>query len=64
VGESCSVYLAPDHEFLARGDYAKIGFSDSFRSNHWAPQRDIIEAPSIRSACESSGKDWRTKRRP
>jgi hypothetical protein len=62
VGESWSVYLVPDHEMLARGDYEGIGFRDAFRRCHWAPRRDILEAlPSIRSACESSGKNWRAK---
>jgi hypothetical protein len=60
VGESFSAYLVPDHETLARGDYEKIGFNDSFGRMHWAPRRDILSAlPSIRTACEKSGKIWR-----
>jgi hypothetical protein len=59
VGESFSVYLVPDHEMLARGDYDRIGFNDSFGRRHWAPRKDILEAlPSIRAACERSGKNW------
>jgi hypothetical protein len=64
VGEQFSVYLVPDHETLARGDYERIGFDDSFGRTHWAPRRDIAETlPHIREACEKSGKDWRARRR-
>jgi len=62
VGESFSVYLIPDHEMLARGDYDCIGFNDSFGRRHWAPRQDILTTlPHIREACAKSGKDWRTK---
>jgi hypothetical protein len=64
VGESISVYLMPDHDALAKGDYERIGFGDSFGQNHWAPRRDIIEALRyVRAACEKAGKDWRSPRR-
>jgi hypothetical protein len=60
VGESFSAYLVPDHETLARGDYERIGFNDSFGRMHWAPRRDILSVlPAIRTACETSGKAWR-----
>jgi len=63
VGEQFSVYLLPDHEMLAKGDYERIGFSDTFGRSHWAPRRRILETlPSIRDACEKAGKDWRAFR--
>ncbi|MET4294770.1 hypothetical protein ACVW1A_007831 [Bradyrhizobium sp. LB1.3] len=63
VGEEHSSYLVPDHETLARGDYDRIGFTDTFGRFHWAPRIDISRvAPSIREACEKSGKDWRAYR--
>jgi hypothetical protein len=63
VGESFSVYLVPEHETLAKGDYDNIGFNDSFDQTHWAPRRDILKTlPSIRGACERAGKDWRSFR--
>jgi hypothetical protein len=62
VGELFSVYLIPDHEILARGDYDCIGFNDSFGRRHWAPRQDILTTlPHIREACAKSGKDWRAK---
>jgi len=55
VGEQFSVYLLPDHEMLAKGDYERIGFSDTFGRSHWAPRRRILETlPSIRDACEKA----------
>jgi hypothetical protein len=63
VGESFSVYLVPDHETLAKGDYESIGFNDSFDRIHWAPRQDILRTlPSIREACKLAGKDWRSFR--
>jgi hypothetical protein len=63
VGESFSVYLVPDHETLAKGNYESIGFNDSFDQIHWAPRQDILRTlPSIREACERIGKDWRSLR--
>jgi hypothetical protein len=62
VGESFSVYLIPNHEMLARGDYDRIGFNDSFGTMHWAPRKDILTTlPYMREACTKSGKDWRAK---
>jgi hypothetical protein len=63
VGEGFSVYLVPDHETLARGDYQRIGFDDSFGREHWAPRRDVlVTLPYIREACEKSGKVWRSRK--
>jgi hypothetical protein len=63
VGEQFSVYLIPDHEMLAKGDYQRIGFTDTFGRSHWAPRRRILETlPAIREACEKAGKDWRAFR--
>jgi hypothetical protein len=63
IGETFSVYLVPDHETLARGDYHRVGFDDSFGRMHWASRGDIIAVlPSIREACERSGKNWRSAR--
>ncbi|MCP3444206.1 hypothetical protein [Bradyrhizobium sp. CCGUVB14] len=60
VGESFSAYLVPAHERLAKGDYQRIGFTDSFGRDHWAPRKDILEAlPYIREACEKANIDWR-----
>jgi hypothetical protein len=60
VGESFSVYLVPDHESLAKGNYERIGFDDTFGRMHWAKRRDILSVlPSIREACERSEKKWR-----
>jgi hypothetical protein len=57
VGEQFSVYLIPDHEMLAKGDYQRIGFTDTFGRSHWAPRRRILETlPSIREACKKAGK--------
>ncbi|WP_027527429.1 hypothetical protein [Bradyrhizobium sp. Ec3.3] len=62
VGETFSVYLVPDHETIARGDFRDIGFSDTFNREHWAPRSDTIRAlPYIREACERSGKNWRKR---
>jgi hypothetical protein len=45
---------------LAKGDYVRIGFNDTFGSLHWAPKRHIHDAlPKIREACERAGKNWR-----
>jgi hypothetical protein len=61
VGEQFSAYFIPDHEGLAKGDYQRIGFDDTFGSLHWAPRRHILAAlPSIREACRIAGKDWRS----
>jgi hypothetical protein len=61
VGETFAVYLVPDHETLARGDYQRVGFDDSFGRMHWASRRDIATVlPFIREACERSGKHWRS----
>jgi hypothetical protein len=61
VGEDFSFYLIPDHKRLAKGDYQRIGFYDSFGREHWAPRRNIMEAlPYIREACAKADKDWRS----
>jgi hypothetical protein len=63
VGEQYSAYLIPAHERLAKGDYQRIGFTDSFGRNHWARRRDILETlPYIREECEKAGIDWRSQR--
>jgi hypothetical protein len=60
IGEEFSAYFIPDHEGLARGDYQRIGFDDTFGSLHWAPRRHLLDAlPQIRDACERAGKVWR-----
>jgi len=60
VGEQFSVYFIADHQSLAKGDYQRIGFDDTFGSLHWPPRRHILDAlPAIRAACETVGKDWR-----
>lgn len=64
VGEDFSAYLVPAHERLAKGDYQRIGVTDSFGRSHWAPRRDILRAlPYIREECEKAGIDWRSGRR-
>jgi hypothetical protein len=40
VGEQFTVYLVPDHEYLAKGDYQHIGFTDTFGRYHWAKRID------------------------
>jgi hypothetical protein len=63
VGEEFSAYLTPAHEALAKGDYRRIGFTDSFGRYHWAPRRDILETlPYIREECEKAEIDWRSRR--
>jgi hypothetical protein len=63
VGEQFSAYLVPAHEKLAKGDYQRIGFTDSFGRSHWAPRQDILAAlPYIREQCEKAGIDWRRQR--
>ncbi|WP_063683412.1 hypothetical protein [Bradyrhizobium stylosanthis] len=63
VGETYSAYLVPAHELLAKGNYQRVGFSDSFGRNHWAPRKDILEALTyIRDACDKSNIDWRGRR--
>lgn len=60
VGEMFTVHFIPDHESLAKGDYQRIGFSDTFGRHHWAPRRHILDAlPLIREECQKFGKDWR-----
>jgi len=64
VGEQFSAYLYPAHERLAKGDYQRIGFTDSFGRNHWAPRQDILKAlPYIREECEKAGINWRGSQR-
>ncbi|HJX83133.1 MAG TPA: hypothetical protein VJ723_02170 [Candidatus Angelobacter sp.] len=61
VGEQFTAYFIPDHESLAKGEAARIGFDDTFDSLHWAPRRHILDAlQSIREACRIAGKDWRS----
>jgi hypothetical protein len=63
VGEQFSTYLVPAHEALAKGDYRRIGFTDSFSRSHWASRQDILRAlPYIREECEKAGIDWRSRR--
>ena len=63
VGEQYSAYLVPAHHALAKGNYQRIGFTDSFGRAHWAPRRDILNAlPSIRDACEKANVNWRAPR--
>ncbi len=63
VGEAHSAYLVPAHHMLAKGDYQRIGFVDSFGRDHWAPRKDILTAlPDIRAACERANIDWRAMR--
>lgn len=60
VGESYNAYFEPEHELLATGDYQRIGFTDSFNRNPWAPRRSILQAlPDIRGACKLANVDWR-----
>ena len=59
IGKYASFFI-PDHETLAKGDYVRIGFNDTFGSLHWAPKRHIHDAlPKIRQTCERAGKNWR-----
>jgi hypothetical protein len=59
VGQMFSVYFIPDHEGLARDDYDRIGFSDTFGKYHWASKRDVLRArKSIREACDKVGKSY------
>jgi hypothetical protein len=61
VGEQYSAYLVPAHERLAKGDYQRIGFTDTFGRSHWAARQDILRAlPYIREECDKAGKDWRS----
>jgi hypothetical protein len=60
VGEQFTVHLVPDHEFLAKDNYQRIGFTDTFGRSHWAKRKDILTAlPYIREECENKGKNWR-----
>jgi hypothetical protein len=52
VGEQFTVHLVPDHEFLAKGNYQRIGFTDTFGRSHWASRR-VIGWASL-PACEQS----------
>jgi hypothetical protein len=64
AGEQLTAYLVPAHEALAKGDYRRIGFTDSFGRSHWAPRQDILRTlPYIREECEKAGIDWRSRRR-
>ncbi|KWV56655.1 hypothetical protein AS156_04035 [Bradyrhizobium macuxiense] len=63
VGETFTAYLAPAHWRLAKGDYQRIGFTDTFNRNHWAPRQDILRAlPYIREQCKKAKIDWRAGR--
>jgi hypothetical protein len=63
VGEQFSAHLVPAHHRLAKGDYQRIGFTDSFGYSHWAPRQDILRAlPYIREECGKAGIDWRARR--
>jgi hypothetical protein len=60
VGQLFSVYFPPDNEGLARDDYDRIGFSDTFGKYHWASKRDIVRARKfIREACDRVGKSYK-----
>jgi hypothetical protein len=60
VGEQFTVHLVPDHEYLAKGNYQHIGFTDTF-GYHWAKRVDILRTlPYIREECAKVGKDWRS----
>ncbi|WP_371259494.1 hypothetical protein [Bradyrhizobium sp. URHD0069] len=57
MGEQFSAYLVPAHQKLAKGDYQRIGFTDSFGRSHWAPRQDILRAlPYIREECDRLAK--------
>jgi len=59
VGEQFTAYFIPDHESLAKGEAARIGFDDTFGTLHWAPRSHIRDAlPEIREACKRAGKNW------
>jgi hypothetical protein len=59
VGEQFTAYFIPDHEGLAKGEAARIGFDDTFGTLHWAPRSHIRDAlPEIREACKRAGKNW------
>ncbi len=59
VGQQFSVYFIPDHEELARDNYDRIGFHDTFGKYHWAAKRDVIRTRRyIREACEKVGKKY------
>ncbi len=60
VGEQFSVYFIPDHESLARDNYDRVGFNDTFGKYHWASKRDVIETRKhIREACDKVGKSYK-----
>ena len=56
VGESFSAYLIPNHTTLAKDDYDRIGFNDTFGRYHWAPKSQIVRTKSyIKAAIERMG---------
>lgn len=59
VGQMFSVYFPPDNEGLARDDYDRIGFGDTFGKYHWASKKDVVRVRnSIREACDRVGKSY------
>lgn len=60
VGESFAVHFVPDHEALAGSNIVQIGFSDTFGRRHWAHRKALHQTrPSIRNACDKSGKTYK-----
>jgi hypothetical protein len=59
VGEQFSVYLIADHEELAKDVIERVGFSDTFGRNHWAPKKHVLDARAhIREACDRTKKSY------
>jgi hypothetical protein len=57
VGDEFTTYLIPDHEGLAKNDFDRVGFSDTFSRMHWCSRRDLVVARThIREACDKAGK--------
>jgi hypothetical protein len=43
VGETINLFVNYDKDCFLKGDYSKIGISDSFGKTHWAPKKQLSQ---------------------
>jgi hypothetical protein len=65
VGEQFTVHLVPDHEFLAKGNYQRIGFTDTFGRSHWASRRTSLRrCPTFESSARGRARIGELRNEP
>jgi hypothetical protein len=59
VGEQFTSYFIPAHEALAKDEFDRVGFSDTFGRHPWASRAALTKARKrIREACDRVGKAY------